>query len=60
MARRLRKYPDAVARAVGLEKSAELQRVHAAVDELEARIPRDRVGMSGHVLPMILAVGEKE
>jgi len=60
MARRLRKYPDAVARAVGLEKSSELQRVHAAVDELDARIPRDRVGMSGHVLPMILAVGEKE
>lgn len=60
MARRLRKYPTAVARAVGLEKSAALQRVHAAVDELEARIPRDRVGMSGHVLPMILAVGEKE
>ncbi len=60
MARRLRKYPDAVARAVGLEKSSELRRVHAAVDELDARIPRDRVGMSGHVLPMILAVGEKE
>ncbi len=60
MARRLRKYPEAVARAVGLEGSHELKRVYAAVDELEARIPRDRVGMSGHVLPMILAVGEKE
>jgi SAM-dependent methyltransferase len=60
MARRLRKYPEAVARAVGLDGSEEMKRVHAAVDELEARIPRDKVGMSGHVLPMILAVGEKD
>jgi len=30
------------------------------VEELEAHIPADRVGMSGHVLPMLLAVGEKE
>ena len=60
MARRLRRYPEAVARAVGLESSVELRRVYAAVDDLEARIPREKVGMSGHVLPMILAVGEKE
>ena len=60
MARRLRKYPAAVARAVGLEQSSELQRVYAAVDELEAQIRREHLGMSGHVLPMILAVGEKE
>jgi len=60
VARRLRKYPQAVARAVGLEGSQALRRVLAAVDDLEAQIPADRVGMSGHVLPMVLAVGEKE
>jgi SAM-dependent methyltransferase len=60
MARRLRRYPEAVAKAVGLEGSTELRRVYAAVDDLEARVPKDKVGMSGHVLPMILAVGEKE
>jgi hypothetical protein len=60
VARRLRKYPQAVARAVGLEDSPALRRVLAAVDDLARRIPADRVGMSGHVLPMVLAVGEKE
>ena len=60
VARRLRKYPQAVARAVGLDKSKELAAVIEAVEELEAHIPADRVGMSGHVLPMLLAVGEKE
>lgn len=60
VARRLRKYPQAVARAVGMESSPALARVMAAVDDLQRKIPADRVGMSGHVLPMLLAVGEKE
>lgn len=59
-ARRLRRYPQALAAVAGLEASPELERVFDEVQALENRIPGDTVGMGGHLLPLFLAVGEKE
>ncbi|MEN0066870.1 MAG: methyltransferase domain-containing protein [Myxococcota bacterium] len=59
-ARRLRRYPQALASVAGLEDSPELDRVFDEVAALEQRIPGDTVGMGGHLLPLFLAVGEKE
>jgi len=59
-ARRLRRYPQALASVAGLEESPELDRVFDEVAALEQRIPSDTVGMGGHLLPLFLAVGEKE
>ncbi len=59
-ARRLRRYPQALASVAGLEESPELDRVFDEVAVLEQRIHGDTVGMGGHLLPLFLAVGEKE
>jgi len=58
--RRLRKYPQALASKAGLTDTPAYAEVLRAVDQLEAMIPADHVGMSGHVLPMFLAVGIKD
>jgi len=58
--RRLRRYPQALASVAGLEESPELERVYDEVDALMDDIPGDTVGMGGHLLPLFLAVGEKE
>lgn len=59
-ARRLRKYPQALAHRAGLTESPELAAVLRAVDALEVQIPDGHVGMSGNVLPMFVAVGIKD
>ncbi|MEO0603770.1 MAG: methyltransferase domain-containing protein, partial [Myxococcota bacterium] len=59
-AKRLRRYPLALASVAGLEESPELERVFDEVSVLEERIPGNTVGMGGHLLPLFLAVGEKE
>lgn len=60
LARRLRRYPVALASVAGMEDSTELDRLFDEVADLESRIPGDRVGMGGHLLPLFLAVGLKD
>ncbi len=61
LAKMLRRYPLAMARAQGLEDgSDELMAIETAVRRLEERWSADAVGMGGHVLPMVLVVATKE
>lgn len=61
VARKLRRYPRALARAAGLPGDHPgLRAVEAEVDILEARIPAKQTGLGGHVLPMFLTVGVRE
>ncbi|HHO53464.1 MAG TPA: methyltransferase domain-containing protein [Deltaproteobacteria bacterium] len=60
LARRLRRYPQALARAAGLEDSPRVAAVLAEVDALEAAIGPGQVALGGHVLPLFLATGDKE
>ncbi|TNE91651.1 MAG: methyltransferase domain-containing protein [Deltaproteobacteria bacterium] len=60
-ARRLRRYPQAMAKAARLPQDHPLLiDVLNEVDQLEARFPPDHRAMCGNVLPMYLAVGVKE
>ena len=60
LARRLRRYPIALAQRVGLEQSAVLRRVLDEVDVLERVYEEDDVGVGGHLLPLFLVMGHKE
>lgn len=59
LAKRLRDYPLAIARTVGLEQSDELHAVLAEVNRLEDTISGDTRGMGGNMLPLFLCVGSK-
>lgn len=59
-ARRLRGYPQAMARTVGLERSPELAAVHATVEELEQMFAPDHQGLGGHFLPLFVCMGVKD
>ena len=58
LARRLRSYPEALARRVNLDPSDVLAMVLTEVSALEADLDPATVGVGGHVLPMFLAVGD--
>lgn len=61
LAKNLRRYPQNVARSVGLgEDHPALLAVYAAVERLEGLIPADRHGLGGQLLPIYLAVGVKD
>jgi SAM-dependent methyltransferase len=60
LARKLRSYPRALAKATGVgEHSQLLKQVDGRVDELEAAIPADRQGWGGNVLQLYVCIAEK-
>ncbi len=57
-AARLRRYPAAIAAAVGFRSDEpEVRAVLREVDQLERRLQPNTTGLAGHVLPMFIAVG---
>lgn len=61
LAKNLRRYPQNVARSVGLtDDHPAVVAVVAAVDRLEAVVGAERTGLGGQVLPIYLAVGVKD
>jgi SAM-dependent methyltransferase len=59
LAKRLRDYPLAIARTVGLEQSDLLHEVLSEVNRLEESLAPDVRGMGGNMLPLFLCVGVK-
>lgn len=60
LSKRLRHYPEALARAAHLPPdNPTLREVYATVDDLSERFEPDQVGVGGHVLPMFLCVGTR-
>lgn len=61
LAKNLRRYPQNVARSVGIgDDDPRLQAVLSVVERLEAVVPADRIGLGGQVLPIYLAVAVKD
>jgi SAM-dependent methyltransferase len=58
--RQLQRYPQAIASQAGLLDTPAYAEVQRAVNDLISVVPENHVGMSGHVLPLFLAVGIKE
>ncbi len=61
LAKMLRRYPLAMARAQGMTPDApELKAIELAVNNLEKKHGPEAIGIGGHVLPMVLCVGVKD